>query len=172
MAWNPPVNWAENEEVTSTKMSQQVYSNMLWLNEQRPRAAMAGNLTVSTGSTFAVPTGSWNDVTINVGGVYTGVSNIYGTAPTAGAYMVTCHVIFDADADGKRGVCLSSSAAGAGTIYAQETIENIGATEVPAVSVASLVQVAANGKVHIGIRQNSGASMTCAVRFTMFWVAT
>ena len=172
MAWNPPVNWSTNEEVTSTKMSQQVYSNMLWLNEQRPRAAMAGNLTVSTGSSFAVPTGSWNDVTINVGGVYTGASNIYGTAPTVGAYMVTCHVIFAADPDGKRGVCLSSSAAGAGTIYAQETIENIGATEVPAVSVASLVQVAANGKVHIGIRQNSGAAMTCAVRFTMWWVAT
>ena len=172
MAWNPPVNWSTNEEVTSTKMSQQVYSNMLWLNEQRPRAAMAGNLSVATGSTFATPTGSWNDVTINVGGVYTGASNIYGTAPTVGAYMVTCHVIFAADADGKRGVCLSSSAAGAGTIYAQETIENIGATEVPAVSVASLVQVAANGKVYIGIRQNSGASMTCAVRFTMWWVAT
>lgn len=172
MAWNPPVNWSTNEEVTSTKMSQQVYSNMLWLNEQRPRAAMAGNLSVANGSTFATPTGSWNDVTINVGGVYTGASNIYGTAPTVGAYMVTCHVIFAADADGKRGVCLSSSAAGAGTIYAQETIENIGATEIPAVSVASLVQVAANGKVYIGIRQNSGASMTCAVRFTMFWVAT
>jgi len=172
MAWNPPVNWSTNEEVTSTKMSQQVYSNMLWLNEQRPRAAMAGNLSVANGSTFATPTGSWNDVTINVGGVYTGASNIYGTAPTVGAYMVTCHVIFAADADGKRGVCLSSSAAGAGTIYAQETIENIGATEIPAVSVASLVQVAANGKVYIGIRQNSGASMTCAVRFTMWWVAT
>ena len=172
MAWNPPVNWSTNEEVTSTKMSQQVYSNMLWLNEQRPRAAMAGNLSVANGSTFATPTGSWNDVTINVGGVYTGASNIYGTGATAGAYMVTCHVIFAADADGKRGVCLSSSAAGAGTIYAQETIENIGATEVPAVSVASLVQVAATGKVHIGIRQTSGASMTCAVRFTMFWVAS
>lgn len=172
MAWNPPVNWSTNEEVTSTKMSQQVYSNMLWLNEQRPRAAMAGSLTVANGSTFATPTGNWNDVSINVGGVYTGTGNIYGTAATAGAYMVTCHVIFAADADGKRGVCLSSSAAGAGTIYAQETIENIGATEVPAVSVASLVQVAANGKVHIGIRQNSGASMTCAVRFTMWWVAT
>ena len=172
MAWNPPVNWSTNEEVTSTKMSQQVYSNMLWLNEQRPRAAMAGSLSVANGSTFATPTGSWNDVTINVGGVYTGASNIYGTAPTVGAYMVTCHVIFAADADGKRGVCLSSSAAGAGTIYAQETIENIGATEIPAVSVASLVQVAANGKVYIGIRQNSGASMTCAVRFTMWWVAT
>jgi len=172
MAWNPPVNWSTNEEVTSTKMSQQVYSNMLWLNEQRPRAAMAGSLSVANGSTFATPTGSWNDVTINVGGVYTGASNIYGTGATVGAYMVTCHVIFAADPDGKRGVCLSSSAAGAGTIYAQETIENIGATEVPAVSVASLVQVAANGKVHIGIRQNSGASMTCAVRFTMWWVAT
>lgn len=172
MAWNPPVNWSTNEEVTSTKMSQQVYSNMLWLNEQRPRAAMAGNLTVANGSTFATPTGAWNNVTINVGSVYTGTGNFYGSGATAGAYMVTCHVIFAADADGKRGVCLSETAAGVGTIYAQETIENIGATETPAVSVASLVQVAANGKVHIGIRQNSGASMTCAVRFTMFWVAS
>jgi hypothetical protein len=153
-------------------MNTYVSDNLRWLNEQRPRAAMAGSLSVANGSTFATPTGSWNDVTINVGGVYTGASNIYGSGATAGAYMVTCHVIFAADADGKRGVCLSSSAAGAGTIYAQETIENIGATEVPAVSVASLVQVAANGKVHIGIRQNSGASMTCAVRFTMWWVAT
>lgn len=172
MAWSPPQTWATDEEVTSTKMSQQLYGNMLWLNEQRPRAAMAGNLTVANGSTFATPTNNWNDVTINVGGVYTGVGNIYGTAATAGAYMVTCHVIYAADADGKRGVCLSSGAAGTGTIYAQETIENIGATEIPAVSVASLVQVAANGKVYIGIRQSSGASMTCAVRFTMFWVAS
>lgn len=172
MAWSTPRTWATLEAVTAANMNTYVSDNLLWLNEQRPRAAMAGNLTVANGSTFATPTGSWNDVTINVGSVYTGTTNIYGSGATAGAYMVTCHVIFAADADGKRGVCLSSSAAGAGTIYAQETIENIGATEVPAVSVASLVQVAANGKVHIGIRQNSGASMTCAVRFTMWWVAT
>lgn len=172
MAWSPPQTWATDEEVTSTKMLQQVYGNMLWLNEQRPRAAMAGSLTVATGSTFATPTGNWNDVSINVGGVYTGTGNFYGTAATAGAYMVTCHVIFAADADGKRGVCLSSGAAGSGVIYAQETIENIGATEVPAVSVASLVQLGVNAKVYIGIRQNSGASMTCAVRFTMWWVAS
>lgn len=174
MAWNPPVNWSTNEEVTSTKMSQQVYSNMLWLNEQRPRAAMAGSLSVANGSTFATPTGSWNDVTINVGGVYTGASNIYGTAPTVGAYMVTCHVIFAADADGKRGVVLQSIAAGGvgNVIWAEEVIENIGAAEAPAVSVSSLIQLTANAKVYIGIRQNSGAAMTCAVRFTMWWVAT
>ncbi len=172
MAWTAPRTWASNEAVTSSNMNAYVSDNLRWLNELRPRAAMAGSLTVATGSTFATPTGNWNDVSINVGGVYTGTGNIYGTAAAPGAYMVTCHVIFAADADGKRGVCLSSGAAGSGVIYAQETIENIGATEVPAVSVASLVQLGANAKVYIGIRQNSGASMTCAVRFTMFWVAT
>ena len=174
MAWNPPVNWSTNEEVTSTKMSQQVYSNMLWLNEQRPRAAMAGNLTVSTGSSFAVPTGSWNDVTINVGGVYTGASNIYGTAPTAGAYMATLTTIFTTNATGKRGIVLQSTAAGGvgNVIWAEAQSEPVANTEVTALSASSLIQLTANAKVYIGIRQNSGASMTCAVRFTMWWVAT
>jgi hypothetical protein len=172
MAWNPPVNWSTNEEVTSTKMSQQVYSNMLWLNEQRPRAAMAGNLSVATGSTFATPTGSWNDVTINVGGVYTGASNIYGTAPTVGAYMATLTTIFSTSSVGKRGIALSSTAAGAGTIWAEAQSEAVAGTEVTALSVSSLIQLTANAKVHIGIRQSSGSAMTCSVRFTMFWVAT
>lgn len=177
MAWTAPRTWASNEAVTSSNMNTYVSDNLRWLNELRPRAAMAGSLTVANGSTFATPsyvatTSEWNDVTINVGGVYTAVNNFYGTAATPGAYMVTCHVIFAADADGKRGVCLSSGAAGSGVIYAQETIENIGATEVPAVSVASLVQLGPAAKVYIGIRQNSGASMTCAVRFTMWWVAS
>ena len=172
MAWTAPRTWATLEAVSAANMNTYVSDNLRWLNELRPRAAMSGSLSVASGSTFATPTGNWNDVSINVGGVYTGTGNIYGTAATAGAYMVTCHVIFAADADGKRGVCLSSGAAGSGVIYAQETIENIGATEVPAVSVASLVQLGANAKVYIGIRQNSGASMTCAVRFTMWWVAS
>ena len=177
MAWNPPVNWSTNEEVTSTKMSQQVYSNMLWLNEQRPRAAMAGSLSVASGSTFATPsyvasTSEWNDVTINVGGVYTGVNHFYGTAATPGAYMATLTTIFSTSSAGKRGIALSSTAAGAGTIWAEAQSEAVASTEVTALSVSSLIQLTANAKVHIGIRQSSGSAMTCSVRFTMFWVAT
>ena len=177
MAWNPPVNWSTNEEVTSTKMSQQVYSNMLWLNELRPRAAMSGSLSVASGSTFATPsyvasTSEWNDVTINVGGVYTGVNNFYGTAATPGAYMATLTVIFSTSSAGKRGIALSSTAAGADTIWAEAQSEAVASTEVTALSVSSLIQLTANAKVHIGIRQSSGSAMTCSVRFTMFWVAT
>ena len=177
MAWNPPVNWSTNEEVTSTKMSQQVYSNMLWLNELRPRAAMSGSLSVASGSTFATPsyvasTSEWNDVTINVGGVYTGVNNFYGTAATPGAYMATLTTIFSTSSAGKRGIALSSTAAGADTIWAEAQSEAVASTEVTALSVSSLIQLTANAKVHIGIRQSSGSAMTCAVRFTMFWVAS
>ena len=177
MAWSTPRTWATLEAVTAANMNTYVSDNLRWLNELRPRAAMSGSLSVASGSTFATPsyvasTSEWNDVTINVGGVYTGVNNFYGTAATPGAYMATLTTIFSTSSAGKRGIALSSTAAGADTIWAEAQSEAVASTEVTALSVSSLIQLTANAKVHIGIRQSSGSAMTCAVRFTMFWVAS
>ncbi len=175
MAWNTPRTWATNEVLTSANMNTYVSDDLRWLGVDLPRASLAGSLTVPPGSTFATPTsGSWSATGTGgmaVSTLYAGSTSYFLTAPVAGAYQINASVIYTTNASGKRGLALSSGAAGTGTVWAQAQTEPVQSTEVTALSVSCLVQLPFGNSVHIGIRQSSGGSMTCAVRLSGFWVA-
>lgn len=170
MGWNTPATWSVNEQVTASKMTQQIYDNMTWLGAP-PRAALSGTLTIPSGSTFVTPSsGSWSGKA--AGGLYVGSTSYYLQAPVAGVYIVTATAIFSTSATGKRGIALSSSAAGGGTIHAEAQTEPVQNTEVTALSVAAVVDLAAFANVHIGIRQSTGSNMSVGVRFGGVWQGT
>lgn len=175
MTWNAPAIWSTNEEITSTKMMAQVYDNLLWLNEQRPRLTMAGTVAVATGASFAVPT--WNaDATCspNAGSMLTGVTDAYMYAPTSGSYQFSLMVIFNTSATGKRGAVISSGAvSGSYSSYAQDVREATSGTEPTAITITTpLIKFNSASYVHFGIRQSQGYSMNCTVRFSGLWIAS
>lgn len=175
MAWSTPRTWATNEVLTSANMNTYVSDDLRWLGVDLPRASLAGSLAVPSSSTFATPTsGSWSATGTGgmaVSTLYAGSTSYFLTAPAAGAYQINASVTYTTNATGKRGLALSSGAAGTGTVWAQAQTEPVSNTEVTALSVSCLVQLAFGNSVHIGIRQSSGGSMTCAVRLSGFWVA-
>lgn len=175
MTWNSPATWSTNEEVTSTKMTQQVYDNMRWLNEDRPRLTMAGTVGVAAGASFVVPT--WNSnatCSPNTGGMLSSASVAYMAVPVVGSYQFSLMVIFNTSATGKRGAVISSAAvSGTYTSYAQDVREATSGTETTAITITTpLVKFNSTGYVHFGIRQSQGSAMNCTVRFSGLWIAS
>ena len=175
MTWNSPATWSTNEEVTSTKMTQQVYDNMRWLNEDRPRLTMAGTVAVANSSSFVVPT--WNSdaaCSPNAGGMLSSASVAYMAVPTAGSYQFSLMVIFNTSDQGKRGAVISSAAvSGSYVPYAQDMRGTTGSSETTSLTITTpLVKFNSTGYVHFGIRQQSTVSMNCTVRFSGLWIAS
>ena len=171
MAWTAPRDWSTDEEVTSTNMDTYVSDNLRWLNEQRPRLTLAGNVSVATGSGFATPTGTWGSASPNAGSMYASSTAMYMNTPTEGCYQFSLMVIFSTSATGKRGAIISTSAGGAGTVLAEDMREPVAGTETNALTITTpLVQLGATS-IHFAIRQSSSSSMTCSVRFSGLWVA-
>ena len=171
MAWTAPRTWASNEAVTSSNMNTYVSDNLRWLNEARPRLTLDGTVAVATSSGFATPTGTWGSASPNAGSMYASSTAMYMNTPTAGVYQFSLMVIFSTNASGKRGAIISTSAGGAGTILAEDMREPVPNTETTAITITTpLVQLGATS-IHFAIRQSSGSSMTCSVRFSGLWVA-
>lgn len=172
MAWSTPRTWSVNEVLTAANMNTYISDDLRWLGTDFPRATATGTLSVATGSAFQTPTGSWSSASPNVGGMYTS-SAMYLTVPTAGAYIFTALVIFSTNATGKRGVVISSSAAGAGTIWAEDVREPTQNTELTVITITTPpIQLSAFQQVHLGIRQNSGSSMNVSAKFGGHWIGT
>jgi hypothetical protein len=171
MVWTAPRDWSTDEEVTSTNMDTYVSDNLRWLNEQRPRLTVDGNVSVATGSGFVTPTGTWGSASPNAGSMYASSTAMYMNTPTAGVYQFSLMVIFNTSATGKRGAIISTSAAGGGTVLAEDMRTATDNTETTAITITTpLVQLGATS-IHFAIRQSSGSSMTCSVRFSGLWVA-
>lgn len=171
MAWTAPRDWSVDEEVTASLMDTYVSDNLRWLNEARPRLTLAGSVAVANSPGFATPTGTWGSASPNAGGMYASSTAMYMNTPSAGVYQFSLMVIFNTSATGKRGAVISTSAAGGGTVLAEDVREATDGTEVTAITITTpLVQLGAT-PVHFAIRQSSGSSMTCSVRFSGLWVA-
>lgn len=172
MAWIAPRTWAVNEVLTAANMNTYVSDNLAWLNTLRPRATAIGSLSVASGS-FVTPTGTWSSCSPNVGGMYSS-SAMYFTCATPGDWQFNLSVQFTTSPTGKRGavICSDTAANGLGTIYAMDMREPVGNTEINALSLTTgLVRTTAiNQRVHFAIRQSTGASMTCAVRFSGYFM--
>lgn len=161
-------------------MNQQVYYNMRWLNEARPRCTMAGTVAVANSSTFVVPTGTggggaWDtNPSPNTGGMFVSSSAMYLYAPTSGSYQFSLMVIFNTADAGKRGAVISSAAVtGTYSTYAIDVRATTGSTETTAMTITTpLIKFAAPAYVHFGIRQTSTVSMNCSVRFSGLWVTS
>ncbi len=172
MAWTAPKTWAVNEVLTAANMNTYVSDDLKWVATDFPRATAIGTLAVASGSTFATPTGTWSSASPNVGGMYTN-SAMYLQCGMAGAYQFNLSVVFSTNATGKRGAIISSAAAGSGTIYAEDMREPVAGVEPNALTLSTgLIQCSAFQQIHFAIRQSSGSSMNCAVRFSGWWVAT
>lgn len=182
MGWNTPRTWSPNEVLTYQNMNTYVSNDLAWLVNDRPRASLSATVNVASasGSSFSTPTfggsasSSWTAASSAAGSIHS-TSSMFFTAAVStagpGFYLCTANVIFSTDGLGKRGVCLSSSAAGAGTIYAQDLREPVAGGNAAAINVVALVPLTAGQQIHLGIRQNSGASMLCAVRFACMWMS-
>lgn len=171
MAWTAPRDWSTNEAVTSANMDTYVSDNLRWLNEQRPRLTLDGNLAVANSSGFVTPTGTWGSASPNAGSMYASSTAMYMNTPTAGCYQFSLMVIFNTADAGKRGAIISTSAGGAGTVLAEDMRGTTGSTETTAITITTpLVQLGATS-IHFAIRQQSTVSMTCSVRFSGLWVA-
>ena len=171
IVWTAPRDWSTDEEVTSTNMDTYVSDNLRWLNEQRPRLTLDGNVSVATGSGFATPTGTWGSASPNAGSMYASSTAMYMNTPTAGVYQFSLMVIFNTSNTGKRGAIISTSAGGAGTVLAEDMRPVTDNSEVTAITITTpLVQLGATS-IHFAIRQSSGSAMTCSVRFSGLWVA-
>ena len=171
MAWTAPRDWSTDEEVTSTNMDTYVSDNLRWLNEQRPRLTLAGNVSVASTTGFATPTGTWGSASPNAGSMYASSTAMYMNTPTEGCYQFSLMVIFSTSATGKRGAIISTSAGGAGTVLAEDMREPVAGTETNALTITTpLVQLGVTS-IHFAIRQTSSSSMTCSVRFSGLWVA-
>ena len=180
MGWNTPRTWSPNEVLTYQNMNTYVSNDLAWLVNDRPRASLSATVNVASGSSFSTPTfggsasSSWTAASSAAGSIHSTSSMFFtATVSTAGPgfYLCTANVIFSTDSVGKRGVCLSESAAGAGTIYAQDLREPVAGGTATAINVVALVPLSAGGKIHLGIRQSSGSSMLCAVRFACMWMS-
>lgn len=172
MAWTAPRDWSTNEVLTAANMDTYVSDNLRWLNEGRPRCTMAGTLAVASGSGFATPTGTWSTVSPNAGSMYASSTAMYLNTGTPGAFQFSLMVIYSTSATGKRGAVISTSAAGGGTILAEDVRESTAGTETTAITITTPLVQLGSTSIHFGIRQNSGGSMNCTVRFSGLWVAT
>lgn len=170
MAWNTPRTWAVNEVLTAANMNTYISDDLKWLGTDFPRATAIGTLAVASSSTFATPTGSWSSASPNVAGMYSSGA-MYLTCPVPGAYQFNLSVVFSTNATGKRGAIVSSSAGGSGTIYGEDMREPVTNTEPNALTISTgLIHAPAFQQIHFAIRQSSGSSMNCAVRFSGWWV--
>ena len=174
--WTDPDlgDWAENEEVTASKMDTYVKDNLSWLGNDHPRVVAIGSLSFATGAAWNTASTNWSSATPNVNGMYAAATR-YLTVTAPGLYLWTVSVQFTTDMTGVRGVALSSAAAGTGTIYAADMRD---AATVGSGSVATAITVTApvyhssiGEQMHLSVRQQSGSSMTCGVRFAGIWLA-
>lgn len=172
MAWSAPRDWATNEVVTAANMDTYVSDNLRWLNEGRPRCTVAGTVAVASGSGFATPTGTWSTVSPNAGSMYISSTAMYLNTGTPGCFQFSLMVIFSTHATGKRGAVISTSAGGGGTILAEDMREPVAGTETNALTITTPLVQLGSTSIHFGIRQTSGSSMNCTVRFSGLWVAS
>lgn len=172
MAFSTPRTWSANEVLTAANMNTYISNDLSWLAGP-PRASLSATLTIPTGTTFAAPTaGTWSGFGSTGGdSMVVGTTTYYLTAPAAGFYLFTATAIFSTSATGKRGLALTSGAGGTGTVYAEAQSEAVAGTEVTALTVSCIRQLAASSQVHIGVRQSSGANMSVTTRFAGIWQA-
>ena len=176
MGWTDPDtdSFAGDEEVTASKLNTIVRDNLSWLGIDHPRVVAIGSLSFPTGASWNTASTNWSSATPNVNGMYAAATrHLTVTAP--GLYLWTVSVQFTTDMTGIRGVALSSAAAGTGTIYAADIRD---AATVGSGSVATAITVTApvyhssiGEQMHLSVRQHSGSSMTCGVRFAGIWLA-
>lgn len=166
MAWTTPRTWATNEVLTSANMNQFISDDLSWMGISRPHGrATDGSFSHTSSGNWLSP--SWDSISTNVGSGFA-TSTGFFTAPAAGFYLVGADATFAANATGARGIMLSSSADGGGTVYAQNfsPSQSIGV----AAAVTTGVQLASSGRVYVSLFQGSGGTLTItAIHMWAMW---
>ncbi len=160
MTWTTPRTWATGDEITATRLNEQLRDNMLELRSSRTarvRRLTAQSIPDSadpwataigfTSEDFDVP--AWHSNTTN---------NTRITPDVAGVYLVTANVEFAANATGDRAIRIGVNGVGTSNMRAQTTT--------PAPTVNALLSTTAvvllNGTtdyIEIGAWQSSGGSL-------------
>jgi hypothetical protein len=166
MAWSTPRTWATLEAVTAANMNTYVSDDLSWLGIDRPHCQVRDGSFSPSAGTWSSP--SWDSITTNVGAMATS-GNGYITATSAGFWLVGASCVFTQDSTaGARAIMLSSSANGAGTVYAQANTTQHSGNDSGA-SVATMVQLSANAPVYASLFRSGTAAIT-NIRMWAIWM--
>lgn len=166
MGWNTPRTWSPNEVLTYQNMNTYVSDDLSWMGIDRPHGrATDGSFSHTSSGNWLSP--SWDSISTNVGSGFA-TSTGFFTAPNTGFYLLGADATFAANATGARGIMLSSSANGGGTIYASNfsPSQSIGV----AAAVTTGVQLTAFQTVYVSLFQGSGGTLTItAIHMWAMW---
>lgn len=175
MPWTDPDlnDWAAGQVVTAALMDTYVKDNLSWLGQDRTHGRGSGSYSHTSSGNWKTPT--WSNVStspnVTVGSCLTTSTGYFNPNNRSGFYLVGAAATFAANATGARGIMLSSSSDGGGTVYAQ----NFAPSQTVAVGAAVVtgLQLAANSAVYVSLFQGSGGTLSISnISVWGVWITT